>query len=112
MFETHKHLRFKGLKCPHCDYELVGLRMTVCPECGKKFDPNYIGSSTFLEHRRSGLRQMIYLLIAALPISLIIFFGILTYLRDPEVFHFYVYFCIAFLAFCAISIRVSIDLAP
>lgn len=76
---------FRGLNCPHCDYELRGLQTTRCPECGTKFDPNYVGSSTIDEHRRApwiratlialiviALAGLIYMLIVA-PGSTVLF---------------------------------------
>lgn len=32
-------LAFVGLHCPACGYELTGLPVPRCPECGEEFDP-------------------------------------------------------------------------
>jgi hypothetical protein len=43
-------LRFEGLRCPQCEYDLSGLSESVCPECGAAFDPATLPG--LLRHRR------------------------------------------------------------
>jgi len=45
--ETESALNFYGLKCPHCQYNLTGLREPVCAECGRAFDPTLIRGSEY-----------------------------------------------------------------
>ena len=42
------------LRCPHCKYQLRGLRETRCPECGREFDHDLLIS---IGHKRRRLRQ-------------------------------------------------------
>lgn len=35
-------LPYADLKCPRCGYPLQGLSEPTCPECGNKFNPNWL----------------------------------------------------------------------
>ncbi len=60
-----------GLKCPRCGYDLTGRSRDVCPECGVAFDPNYLGSSTYLANRYRPLRMAVW---AAVTFALVLGF--------------------------------------
>ena len=43
------------LTCPTCGYELTGLSVRRCPECGKRFDPHDIWVAR--RHKEAGVGQ-------------------------------------------------------
>lgn len=45
-FGSSDELAFAGWQCPECGYDLRGLRETVCPECGSRFDARDFGGTS------------------------------------------------------------------
>ncbi|MFG0330164.1 MAG: hypothetical protein ACF8PN_09730 [Phycisphaerales bacterium] len=63
---------FRGLKCPECRFALDGTEEWRCPECGVAFDPNYLGSRTFIENRRRPWMRALFLLsLAGLVVAVV-----------------------------------------
>lgn len=42
MATPEQKLRYSGLNCPACGYDLRGLSKPKCPECGRRFNPETI----------------------------------------------------------------------
>jgi len=55
-------LRFEGLRCLKCGYDLAGLLANTCPECGTTFDPAALPGLL----RRRGRRRWIVALASLL----------------------------------------------
>ena len=43
-----KRIPYRGLKCPECGYALDGLSQPICPECGTKFNPDWLYSVDYV----------------------------------------------------------------
>lgn len=38
----NKRLSYRSLNCPVCGYALEGLEQPICPECGNRFDSDWL----------------------------------------------------------------------
>lgn len=62
----------RHIRCQHCGYTLTGLLENKCPECGRRFDPEYLLK---LQHgdRRSTSGELIFSLSSLGVILLLLF---------------------------------------
>lgn len=80
------------LRCPGCNYELVGLQTPQCPECGLPLSQNLIDASKVAvgEHRRRVKRFPLGMLIRPMLLFALAWFsilgimGLLIFIVDPR----------------------------
>lgn len=70
-------------RCLNCDYPLRGLATTICPECGRPFDPNDPSTFTHPSRRTSLLNKKTTLLLA-ISDCLVIGLTFVTVPHHPE----------------------------
>lgn len=74
-----------GLRCLSCGYELTGLLVWICPECGTPFDPREVWltleRSTWRYHFENRRAKSTYVLWMILPILFAAYFLLLWRIR-------------------------------
>ena len=63
-----KKLKNAGLHCPHCAYDLSGVTELRCPECGERFNPDYLYSADYEYGLQWTGRRKLALVLGALAI--------------------------------------------